>query len=256
MSTAINTTVSKYGSIRRLTHADTKKAAPTLLASFRNDALAKLLVVHIKSQEERDQVELALYEAYLNQHMTKGYCFGIGETASGFETVAIWSHPESINMGLESFAHLMESGYDKVWAILNDVGREKVFYGMLPLLHDSCDRILNNDSRFKHKKLFTLVYLGSLPSAQGKGNVRKMFSYMFDKYVDVTENSICYLESSSPTNIPIYNRFDYHFYEDIMLGENFDGAQEGKDFAVMNVMIRGHKGADWRQEVNHVDGKL
>lgn len=256
MSTSINTNVSKYGNIRRLNHADTKKAAPTLLASFKNDALAELLVVHIKSQEERDRVELALYEAYLNQHMTKGYCFGINETPSGFETVAVWSHPDSIDMGLESFAHLMESGYDKVWAILGKEGREKVFYGMLPLLHDSCVRILSNDSRFKHKNLFTLVYLGSLPSAQGKGNVRKMFSYVFDKYVDVTENSICYLESSSPSNIPIYNRFGFYFYEDIMLGENFDGAQEGKDFAMMNVMIRGNKGADWRQEANNLGGKL
>ena len=43
---------------------------------------------------------------------------------------------------------------------------------------------------------------------------------MFETYIDNDKNSIAYLESSSPANIPIYNRFGFHVAEDIVLGEN------------------------------------
>ncbi|KAK6458171.1 uncharacterized protein RJT20DRAFT_126118 [Scheffersomyces xylosifermentans] len=245
------TTPSKYSNLRVLNHKDTHKAALTLLASFRTDALAKLLVSHIPDQAEKDRCELALYEAYLNQHISKGLCLGINETADSFETVAIWSTPTSVENGLDSFGVLMESGYDKVWQMFGEIGREKVFYGMLPLLHDSCERILSTDSRFRNKGVWTLVYLGSTVAARGKGNARKMFDYMFTQHIDASKNNIAYLESSSPDNIPIYERFGFRFYEDITLGDNATkGAIEGEDFATMNIMIRGTNGHDWTEDKN------
>lgn len=254
-TTKINT--KKYGDLRTLTFADTPKAARTLLQAFKKDSLAKLLTSHIDTQAEKDRCELALYEAYLNQHISKGLCLGINESEAGFETVAIWSLPSSHHDGLDSFATLMESGYDKVWELFGEEGRDKVFYGMLPLLHESCDRIIANDSRFKKKDLYTLVYVGSTPAAQGKGNTRKMFTYMFDNYLDAKDNNIAYLESSSPDNIPIYERFGFKFYEDIVLGDNtVENAVEGDDYAIMNVMIRGPKGRDWNKDVNTLTGKL
>ncbi|CAH6718366.1 hypothetical protein CLIB1444_01S05138 [[Candida] jaroonii] len=234
-------------SYRVLTLDDVPKAAVTLVEAFTEDALAKLITCHIHDKKKRVYCETLLYEAYLRQHILTGLVIGCNELSDKFETVAMWSLPDSMEKGLETFSTLMKSGYQKVWEVVEDEGREKVFEGMLPLLHDTCERIMSTDVRFKHKNLYTLVYLGSTREARGKGNVRRMFDYMFDKYIDQDPNSLAYLESSSPSNIPIYNKFGFFFYEDIMLGEKGPGAIEGTDYAIMNVMIRSYKGLDWQK---------
>lgn len=239
--------MSNLDRVRKLTYADVPKAAKTLQESFSEDALARLLTNHIKDPEKKYKIDILLYEAYLRQHIAKGVCLGIGETSDGFETVAIWSTPSSVADGLESFHTLMASGYGKLWEHAEQEGQEKIFEGMLPLLHDTSARIFATDKRFRGKGVYTLVYLGSVASARGKGNVRTMFDYMFQKYIDVpNSNNIAYLESSSPDNIPIYNRFGFHFYKDITLGDkDKPNAKEGDDYAVMNVMVRGSFGKDW-----------
>lgn len=236
-----------YSRIRLLTNADVPKAASTLVQSFTTDSLAKLLTTHIKDPALQKEVDYLIYECYLKQHIAKGLCFGIGETDQQFETVAIWSTPTSGEEGLDSFANLMEAGYDKLWHIAGDEGREKIFKGMLPLLHDTFHRIMTTDPKFMNKGCYTLVYLGSVAAARGKGNVRLIFDYMFEKYIDVPgSNNIAYLESSSPDNIPIYNRFGFQFYENIVLGSrDVPGAREGDDYAIMNVMVRGPFGKKW-----------
>ncbi|GEQ72233.1 hypothetical protein JCM33374_g5920 [Metschnikowia sp. JCM 33374] len=238
---------SRFSRVRKLTLDDAPSAARTLQASFGTDALAKLLTVHIEDPTDRELVDHKLYECYLRQHITKGICLGIGESEDGFETVAVWSHPSSLEDGLDSFANLMEAGYGDLWEMSGKEGQDKIFKGMLPLLHDTCERILSTDERFKDKGVYTLVYLGSEERARGKGNVRTMFDYMYEKYVDVPgNNNIAYLESSSADNIPIYNKFGFYFYENIVLGsKDSPDAKEGDDFAVMNVMIRGTNGEPW-----------
>lgn len=247
----------KYPNIKILDYSDVDKAALTLADAFSNDALAKLLVSDLESHQLKRDFEIALYKAYLNQHISKGICLGINELDDEFETVAIWSCPDSHERGLDSFTTLMESGYGTLWNMGCEKTRNKVFYGMLPLLHDSCERILSSDSRFKNKDLFTLVYVGSTARAQGKGNTRKMFQFMFDNFVDLEgTNNICYLESSAVTNIPIYERFGFKYYEDIILGEKSEDAVEGEDYAAMNVMIRGVFGHDWTKDENTISSKL
>lgn len=233
--------------VRVLGMKDVEKAAGCLLKAFENDSLAGLLTCHLGTEYEKQKLNRCLYECYLRQHILKGICLGIGETKEEFETVAIWSIPTSVDEGIESFDTLMEAGYGKLWEMSSELGRDKIFNGMLPLLHDTCEEILSTDSRFIGKGVYTLVYVGSVESARGKGNLRAMFDYMFKNHIDVAkENNIAYLESSSPTNIPIYERFGFHFYKDIELGErNRPNAQEGKHYAVMNVMIRDTRGKDW-----------
>ena len=263
-SPSFSQTSQKVQFIRNLTNADVEKAALTMLDAFQEDALSQLLVCHVSDLEERKQLELSIYEAYIRQHIAKGIVLGQGEMEDKFETVSLWSHPKSVEQGLDSFSTLMEAGYDKVWRLAGPEGRDKIFKGMLPLLHDSCERIVHNDARFKGKGVFTLVYVGSTKEARGKGNLRKMFEYMFEKYIDVAgdedhnnnNNNIAYLESSAPTNIPIYNKFGFHVVEDIVLGKKIAGAVEGQDYAVMNVMIRGPRGHDWTQDLSTNTSKL
>lgn len=247
MATSTATTTRNFSRVRPLSDVDVPKAASTLVQSFKTDSLSRLLTNHITDPIYREKLEYTVYECYVRQHIAKGICLGIGETETEFETVALWSTPTSEVDGLDSFANLMDAGYHKLWEMAGEEGREKIFKGMLPLLHDTAERILTSDSRFMDKSVYTLVYLGSVASARGKGNVRLMFDYMFHNYIDLPGTSnLAYLESSSPVNIPIYNRFGFHFYEDIMLGSNdHPGAKEGEDYAIMNVMVRDSFGEDW-----------
>ncbi|GBL51531.1 hypothetical_protein [Candidozyma auris] len=239
--------MSKLDRVKHLTLEDVPKAARTLQESFAKDSLARLLTCHVKDPRQKYELDILLYEAYLRQHIAKGICLGIGESEENFETVAIWSIPSSIDDGIESFHTLMAAGYGKLWEKAGPEGQQKIFEGMLPLLHDTSAKILATDKRFKNKGVYTLVYLGSVASARGKGNVRTIFEYMFKNYIDTpNSNNIAYLESSSPDNIPIYNKFGFHFYKDITLGDKDKlDAVEGDDYAVMNVMIRGSFGQDW-----------
>lgn len=239
-----------------LTYKDVTKAAKTLYDSFRQDSLSQLLTSDAVDGASRRAIEIKLYECYLKQHINHGICLGINESSDCFETVAIWATPTSEADGLNSFSNLMESDFHHLYQMCDPVTRKKIFTGLLPLLHDSFDNIIMNDSRFKTKGVWTLVYLGSLASSRGKGNVRKMFEFMFKNYIDTDDTTICYLESSSPMNIPIYERFGFNVYQDILLGSrSHEHAIEGKDFAIMNVMIRGNKGHNWMEDENTL-GKL
>lgn len=250
-----NTVENKQQGIRVLKLEDTDKAARTLLEAFSEDDLANLLFSHVKDPVQKKYLEFELYKAYVKQHIILGVSLGIGEGENDFETVALWSVP--FIDGIESLTTLLEAGYGDIWKMNDKVGRDKIFYGMLPLLHDSCERIIKNDSRFANKGIFTLVYLGTVKRGRGKGNVRRMFDFMFENFIDRSPDSIAYLESSSPTNIPIYNKFGFHFYEDITLGDpEKKDAVAGEDYAHMNIMIRAYKAHDWTKDENNIEGKL
>lgn len=246
--TQLSTTFQRYGDIRVLNLDDIEKGCSTLLQAFLLDTLGSYLVSHMSNPAMASRCHYELYKAYIHQHIVHGIVVGAGESEHSFETVAIWTTPESSASGIDGFAAMCEAGYGKVWDAFGPIGRDKVFKGMIPLLHNTADRILGSDSRFCDKKVYCLVYVGSLPRARGKGNLRKMFNFMFDRYIDVSSDTICYLESSSTANIPIYNRFGFHRVQDITLGKSdVPHAKLGKDFAVMTVMIRGNRGLDWRK---------
>lgn len=250
ISTSLVTTSKRFSRVKKLTLDDVPKATKTLVHAFATDNLGRLLTVHVTNPIVKEQIETLLYECYLKQHIRKGICLGVGEGEDIFETVAIWSHPRSAEEGLDSFANLMDAGYDHLWHICGKEGQDKIFRGMMPLLHDTCHRIFTTDKRLFNKDVFTLVYMGSVAKARGKGNARAVFEYMFENYIDLPgTNNVGYLESSSANNIPIYNKFGFRVYENIVLGsKDVPNAQEAQDYAVMNVMIRGSFGQNYELE--------
>lgn len=232
----------RLGLVKVLSLEDVDKAAVTLHQAFVDDNLSKLLLCHVSDRELREKLEFELYRAYIKQHILKGLCLGIGEAEDSFETVGVWALPDSRDRGLESFSNMMQSGFGTLWETLDNQGRDKVFDGLLPLLHNTCEEIMLTDPRFWNKNVYTLVYLGSVERARGKGNTRLMFEFMFKNYIDAEPDNITYLESSSTANIPIYEKFGFHKYSEIVLGKKKDNYVEGIDFAVMTIMIRGLNG--------------
>lgn len=179
--------------------------------------------------------------AISNSTLPRACFFGVGEDDEEFETVFIWSQSQSADIGLYSFSNMMDAAYDKLWHICDNVGQDKIFHGILPFLHDTAHRIFTTDKNLIGKGVFILVYIGSLAKARGKGNARIIFEYMFENYINLPgKNHVAYLESYSVNNIPIYNKFGFRMYENIVLGtKDVPNAKEGEDYAVVNVMIRG-----------------
>lgn len=229
---------------RLLAPEDVAKAAPTLCEAFKDDLLSRYLKSHVPTEQGKQNFDRIMYECYLRQHIDKGICIGVGEFDTGFETVAVWSAPDSYTRGLETFPDYMDAGFDRFWHLAGSEGREKIFNGLLPLLDETSHRIISSDEQLAGKGLYTLVYLGSLESARGKGNVRAMFDFMFQNFIDKPgEDNMVYLESSAPANIGMYNKFGFQKYETIVLGDpTVPNATEGLHFAEMSIMIRLREG--------------
>ncbi|GMM29072.1 hypothetical protein DAMA08_017880 [Martiniozyma asiatica (nom. inval.)] len=234
--------MSKSHNIEILTFKDVKKAARTLYESFDDDDVARYCSRHLENDPQRKlDVDLAMYEAYVSVHIMKGLAIGIkGENASDadnetFETVALWEIPNGGDMS--DYITLIRSGFAKLAWKTGAEGRKRIFQTMFPVLHGNFHDIMHNKGE---ENTFTLVYLGSTPKARGKGNVRAIFEWMFQNYID-KNNSVAYLESSSVNNFPIYEKFGFKPVADIWLGDKNDPV----DSARMDVMIRGPNGSTW-----------
>lgn len=233
--------MSKGDEVVILDYKDSKKAAKTLYESFDNDDVARYVTRHLEDNPTlKKQVELQFYEAYIVSHIMKGLVLGIkGENSDendSYETVSVWVKPDSGS--LDDYLTLIRSGFAKVAWNTGAEGRRRIFGVLFKVLHDYYDNTIKLDKK-NSENVWTLVYLGSTPAARGKGNVRKMFDYIFNNYID-PNNSITYLESSALRNLPIYERFGFRAVNDIYLGE-----KGTDDCARMDVMIRGPKGEKW-----------
>lgn len=225
-----------------LDYQDAKKAARTLWGCFHDDGVADYVVRHLENDPERKkQVELQYYESYVVSHIMKGLVVGVKgdneENSDTFESVAVWVKPDSGS--LDDYLTLIRSGFAKLAWITGAEGRRRVFGVLFKVLHDYYEETMAMDPE-NGENTWTLVYLGSTPAARGKGNVRKIFDFIINNYVD-PKGSLIYLESSAIRNLPIYERFGFRAINDIYLGDvNTD------DHARMDVMIRGPNGKPWK----------
>lgn len=223
-----------------LTKKDYQKAARTLYESFDDDDVARFTSNHLKDDPElRLKVDLMLYECYVYSFMLKGLVVGIRgenhENEDTFESVALWATPDGGDFSADPLC-MLRSGWLKFAWMTGADGRRRVFKEMFSVLHDNEVDILGPETL----NVYTLVYLGSTPKARGKGNVRKIFDYMYTQFIN-KENALCYLESSNTVNVPIYKKFGFEPVRDIWLGS----LEDKEDSAMMTVMIRGRNGAPW-----------
>lgn len=228
--------------IEILEFKDAKRAARTLYRAFDNDDVAKYTSRHLENDPvKRKEVDLQLYEAYIVSHIMKGIVFGIKgdnfEENDCYETVSLWVKPDS--GALDDYITLIRSGFAKLAWNTGSEGRRRVFKVLFNVLHDNYHEIMKIDPN--EENTWTLVYLGSIPESRGKGNVRKMFDYVFNHYIDPM-NANTYLESSAVRNLPIYEKFGFRAVSDIWLGDKEDPV----DKARMDIMIRGPNGSEWK----------
>lgn len=234
--------MSEKSKVEVLGFDDCKKAARTLYESFDDDDVDRYLNRHLESDPElKKKCDLLVYEAYTYSLMLKGLVVGVKgddhESKDTFETVAVWATPDTGD--IEDYMTMLRSGFARLAWMTGSEGRRRIFGDLFSVLHDNYEDIMKIDP--DRDNIYTLVYLGSMPHARGKGNVRAIFDYMFDNRIDPT-NSLSYLESSALRNVPIYEHFGFRCVADEWLGNKDDPS----DRARMDVMIRGPHGEEWK----------
>ncbi|KAH0547641.1 hypothetical protein FGG08_000130 [Glutinoglossum americanum] len=119
----------------------------------------------------------------------------------------------------------LRSGIWRLHYKLSLEGRKRFFTEFLPLLHDTKQDILGE----RDSDSYYLVYLGSLPSAKGKGYAKKLVQHM-TKQADA-ENRPMYLESSAGANVGYYQKLGFELKRKIYLSR-------GEKPVAMDVMVR------------------
>lgn len=120
---------------------------------------------------------------------------------------------------------IIRSGMWRLWYKLSSEGKTRFYSEFLPLLHDTKHEVLGS----RDDDSYYLVYLGSKPSARGKGYAKKLISHMTEK-ADL-EGRPVYLESSSEGNIGYYKR---HCFEE----KKVIALERGEKRVQMHIMVR------------------
>ena len=141
---------------------------------------------------------------------------------------------------------ILRSGMWRLYYKLSSEGKKRFYKEFLPLLHNTLHDVLGH----RENDTYYLVYLGSKPSARGKGYAKKLIEHMtirvsFSvcmsttnwKYADVgtiqadLEGRATYLESSAEVNIAYYKK--HHFVEKTVIA-----LKRGPKPIKMHIMVR------------------
>jgi ribosomal protein S18 acetylase RimI-like enzyme len=120
---------------------------------------------------------------------------------------------------------ILRSGMWRLWYKLSGEGKKRFYNEFLPLLHDTKHEVMGE----RDDNSYYLVYLGSKPSARGKGYARKLIEHMTEK-ADL-EGRAMYLESSAEGNIGYYKK--HHFSERKVIA-----LERGEKKVKMHIMVR------------------
>jgi GNAT superfamily N-acetyltransferase len=124
---------------------------------------------------------------------------------------------------------ILRSGMWRLWYKLSSEGKTRFYNEFLPLLHDTKHAVMGD----RDNESYYLVYLGSKPSARGKGYARKLIEHMTEK-ADL-EGRAMYLESSAETNIGYYKK--HAFDEKVVIQ-----LKRGEKPVKMHIMVREPQG--------------
>lgn len=224
-----------------------RAAAATLYESFDGDDISRYLFSHIENLLDQELAQRTYFECIVYSHILKGLVIGIRtDDGLGFESVAVWSLPGSGDM--EDFLTYWRSGFYKLSWQVGREGRRKIYNELFDMLYEVEEQILGELG------CYTLVYMGTVASGRGKGNVSRLLKYTFENHIDKT-GDLGYLECSALSNISMYKKYGFTPVREIHIGS---GNLEAK----MHIMVRGIGGESWkvldkiRERYNYVEPSI
>ncbi|KAG9246059.1 hypothetical protein BJ878DRAFT_533495 [Calycina marina] len=180
--------------VRTIGISEHVQAAASLAEAFAKDEISRYFIDTNDMAAYSDEYKWKLH-VNIMRYITAAHCYkGIVTTIEpDHDAVALWM-PPGANM-------------DDIWTILRSgmvtEGRTRFFSELKPLLHQTKHDVLG----VKEDDSYYLVYLGTKPSARGKGYAKKLIEHMTGT-ADL-EGKATYLESSAAPNISYYRKYGF-----------------------------------------------
>ncbi|KAL2070573.1 hypothetical protein VTL71DRAFT_13599 [Oculimacula yallundae] len=213
--------------VRVLGISEYEQAAKCLAEAFAVDEVARYFIdtddMATYSEEYKYKMHLDILRYITAAHCYKGIVTTIGPD---YDAVALWMPP---GQNMDDLWTILRSGMWRLWYKLSSEGKKRFYDEFLPLLHDTKHEVMgarDDDSYY-------LVYLGSKPSARGKGYARKLIEHM--TVTADLENRATYLESSAANNLSYYTKYGFEHIVDIEL-------KRGPDPIKLHIMVREPQG--------------
>ncbi|RFU29186.1 hypothetical protein B7463_g7153, partial [Scytalidium lignicola] len=195
--------------VRILGISEYEQAAQCLAEAFLDDYVARYFIetddMATYSAEVKWKLHYDIIKYTVAAHCYNGIVTTIGPN---YDAVALWMPPGKNMDGLWT---ILRSGLWRLLYKLSAEGKTRFYREFLPLLHDTKEEVLGP----RDNTSYYLVYIGSKPSARGKGYAKKLIEYMTAK-ADL-ENRATYLESSAASNLPYYQKFGFGLKKEIAL---------------------------------------
>lgn len=203
------------------------EAASCLAEAFEVDDVARYFIdtddMIAYSKEYKYKLHCDILRYITAAHCYKGIVTTIGPN---YDAVALWMPP---GKNMDDLWTILRSGMWRLWYKLSREGKKRFYDEFLPLLHDTKHNVMGE----RDDDSYYLVYLGSKPSARGKGYAKKLIEHMLVQ-AD-REGRATYLESSAHNNIAYYTRFGFTEAMDIEL-------KRGPEPVKLHIMVREPQG--------------
>jgi GNAT superfamily N-acetyltransferase len=158
--------------VRVLGIAEYEQAAQCLAEAFAVDEVARYFIdtddMAAYSEEYKYKLHCDILRYITAAHCYKGIVTTIGPD---YDAVALWMPP---GKNMDDLWTILRSGMWRLWYKLSSEGKTRFYNEFLPLLHHTKHDVMgprDDDSYY-------LVYIGSKPSARGKGYARKLIEHM------------------------------------------------------------------------------
>jgi ribosomal protein S18 acetylase RimI-like enzyme len=226
-TTTTTLTLPSYASdeVRELGIEDCKAAADTLAEAFFKDDVAFYFLDTPdnggKTRDELYPLHREILEYIVAAHCYNGLVLSIGENHEG---VALWMPP---GQNMDDWFTIFRSGMWRLWYKLTKEGKRRYFDEFMEILHRTKESVMGAQD----SDTWYLVYVGVVPSARGRGYARKLIEYVTKK-LDAEGGKPCYLESSHPRNVAMYQKLGFVKQRHIVLGPDCSNP------APLDIMVR------------------
>ncbi|PVH82044.1 hypothetical protein DL98DRAFT_514116 [Cadophora sp. DSE1049] len=209
--------------VRVLGISEYEQAAHCLAEAFAVDEVARYFIdtddMATYSEEYKYKMHCDILRYITAAHCYKGIVTTIGPN---YDAVALWMPP---GKNMDDLWTILRSGMWRLWYKLSSEGKKRFYDEFLPLLHDTKHSVMGD----RDDDSYYLVYLGSKPSARGKGYARKLIEHM--TVTADLEGRATYLESSAANNLPYYIKYGFEHITDIEL-------KRGAEPIKLHIMVR------------------
>jgi len=209
--------------VRVIGISEYEQAAQSLAEAFAVDEVARYFIDTPDMEGYSEEYKHKLHCSIL-RYVTAAHCYNGIVTTIGpdYDAVALWMPP---GKNMDDIWTILRSGMWRLWYKLSSEGKKRFYNEFLPLLHETKHKVMGS----RDDDSYYLVYLGSKPSARGKGYARKLIEHMTER-ADA-EGRATYLESSAESNLGYYVKYGFEQKCDIQL-------ERGEEPVKLHIMVR------------------